>query len=227
MALEAFAEDLWTVARPQRFFGVETGTRATIVRLRSGGLLVHCPVALDAALRREVDALGPVRAVVASSLFHHLYVGQWMDAYPDAAFWACPGLERKRADLPWTGVLGDAPEDAWKADVDQAAFTARLEREVVFFHARSRTLVCADALINLSTHPSPVTRAVAFLMANNGPGKGYLERFMVRDHRLGRRQVDRIAEWDTERITLAHGAQVPRDGRRVFLEAYAWLRRAR
>ena len=221
--LEPFAEDLWTLSRPQKFWGVETGTRTTVIRLSSGGLFVHCPVALDATTRREVDALGPVEAVVAPSLFHHLYVGEWLSAYPHAQVWACPMLERKRSDLAWTGVLGDAPVDVWKADVQQAAFTARFENEIVFFHPKSRTLVCADALLNLSRHPSRMTRAAARLMMNTGPGKGYLERIAVRDYRLGRRQVDRIAEWDIDKITLAHGDQVQRDGRQTLLEAYSWL----
>ena len=104
--LERLADDVWTTARPQTFWGIETGTRMTIVRLSGGGLFVHCPVALDSATRRDVDALGPVRAVVASSLYHHLYVGAWVAAYPGASFFACPGLERKRRDLRWDGVLG-------------------------------------------------------------------------------------------------------------------------
>ena len=221
--LEPFADALWTVSRPQKFWGVETGTRTTVIRLGHGGLFVHCPVALDAELRREVDALGTVTAVVAPSLFHHLYVGQWLEAYPAATVWACPGLERKRSDLAWTGVLGDTPAEAWRADVEQAAFTARFENEIVFYHPKSRTLVCADALLNLSRHPSRLTRAAARLMANTAPGKGWLERFPVRDHRLGRRQVDRIARWDIEKITLAHGEQVTQNGRNVLLEGYSWL----
>jgi len=222
-ALEMFTEDVWTAARPQKFWGIETGTRMTVVRLSGGGLLVHCPVALDEATRREVDALGTVRAVVAPSLFHHLYVGPWMAAYPRASFWACPGLERKRSDLAWTGVLGDTPGGDWSEDVDQASFTARFEHEVVFFHKKSRTLVCADALLNLSTHPSLATRGVAFLMGNSGPGKGYLERVAVRDYRLGRRQVDRILEWDIDRVVLAHGAMLHGGGRDAVREAYRWL----
>lgn len=221
--LERFADEIWTLSRPQRFWGVETGTRMTIVRLGDGGLFVHCPVALDDETRREVDALGPVRAVVASSLFHHLYVGEWMRAYPEASYHPCPGLEKKRADLRWGPVLGDGPRDEWGADLDQAAFTARFEHEVVFFHRASRTFLCADALIHLSTHPSRWTRFLALLIANTGPGKGYLERIAVRDWALGRRQVKRILEWDIEGVILAHGALVPRDGARVFREAYAWL----
>jgi hypothetical protein len=221
--LVACGEDLWTTSRPQKFFGVETGTRMNIARLRDGGLLVHCPVALDAATRREVDALGPVKAVVASSLFHHLYVGAWMDAYPQATFWACPGLEKKRSDLRWTGVLGDHAESAWAEDVEQAPFTSRFEHEIVFFHRKTRTMICADALINLSSHPSRGTRVVAFLMGNSGPGKGYIERVAVRDYKLGRRQVDRILEWDFDPVLLAHGGLIDRDGRDAVREAYRWL----
>jgi hypothetical protein len=221
--LESFAPNIWTVTRRQRFWGLETGTRMTVVRMRDGGLFVHCPVALNADLRREVDALGPVRAVVAASLFHHLYVGEWMSAYPSAKFCACPGLEKKRADLRWSGVLTGEPDALWVADLDEAPFTARFEHEIVFFHRATRTMICADALLNLSVHPSRMTRFAATLMGNTAPGKGYLERIAVRDWRLGRRQVDRILEWDIDRIALAHGGLVERDGARIVRDAYAWL----
>lgn len=221
--LEPFAKDLWTATRPLRFWGVETGTRMTVVRLAEGGLFVHSPVALDAETRRAVDALGPVRAVVAPSLFHHLYAGEWMEAYPDASFHPCPGLERRRPHLRWGTVLGEEPHAAWSTDLDQAPFTARFEREVVFFHRATRTLVCADALLDLSRHPSRLTRFVALLMANRAPGKGYLERVAVRDRALARRQVERILAWDIEGIVLAHGGLVHTGGRETVRDAYAWL----
>ena len=99
MMLTRFAEDVWVEPRLAKFWGVETGTRMTLVRLSDGGLFVHSPVALDAQTRSEVDALGPVRAVVSPSIFHHLHVGDWLAAYPDAVYAACPGLEWKRPDL--------------------------------------------------------------------------------------------------------------------------------
>lgn len=220
---DVIADGVWSTARPQRFWGVETGTRMNVVRLPDGGLWVHCPVALDPATRAAVDALGEVRAVVSSSLFHHLYVGEWMRAYPKARFFPCPGLERKRADLAWGPVLGDRPDPLWADVLDQAPFTARFEREVVFLHRASRTMICADAMLNLSTHPDRMTRVAAFLMQNTAPGKGYLERVAVTDYKLGKKQVERILEWDFDRVVLAHGGLVARDGREVMREAYRWL----
>src|SRR5258707_9176030 len=71
--IELFAEGIWTETRRARFWGLETGSRMTVVRLSDGGLFVHSPVALDPGTKEAGDALGDVRAVVAPSLFHHLH----------------------------------------------------------------------------------------------------------------------------------------------------------
>jgi hypothetical protein len=221
--LKPWAPDIWTDEREAKFFGIETGTRMTVVRLSGGGLFVLSPVKLDDETRKAVDALGEVRAVVAPSVFHHLSVGQWMAAYPNAVFGACPGLEWKRTDLAFSSVVGDEPHPVWKGELEQVYFSARRENELDFFHAPSKTLIVTDALLNLSTHASKLTQLVAKLMQNDAPGLGWMEPLMVRDRKLARRQVDRMLEWDFDRIILAHGQMVETGGRAVLERAYAWL----
>lgn len=221
--LTSFAEGIWTDTRRAKFFGVECGSRMTVVRLSEGGLFVHSPVALDADTRRAVDALGEVRAVVAPSIFHHLHVGAWMAAYPGAHFACCPGLEWKRTDLAWSGVLGDQPHPIWARDLAQTYFSARRENEVDFFHAPTRTLIVADALLNLADHDYASTRLAARLMRNTAPGVGWLEPFMIRDRALARRQAGRILAWDFDRAVLSHGTMLPSGARDAFAHAYAWL----
>ena len=222
--LQPITDGIWSTTRRQRFLGLETGTRMTIVRLASGGLFVHSPVGLDPALRAEVDALGPVTAIVAPSLFHNLYVGEWRAAYPNAIRCCCPGLDRKRPHLGWDRILGDVPEPEWRADIDQVFFGARtMENEVVFFHRATRTIVLCDAIFNLGTHPSLLTRAVAFLMGGSKPGATWLERIMIRDRVAARAQVDRMLAWDAERIVLAHGDIIQTGATDVIRKAYAWL----
>jgi hypothetical protein len=218
-----FCDDVWTDTRSAKFYGVECGSRMTVVRLERGGLFVHSPVGLDEETRRQVDALGEVRAVVAPSLFHHLHVGAWMAAYPKAHFAACPGLEWKRADLAWSSVLGDQPHPIWAGDLEQVYFSARRENEVDFYLPRRKVLVCADALLNISTIPDPLTRLVAKLMGNRAPGVGWMEPLMVRHRPLARRQADRILAWDFDRAVLSHGTMVEADAHEVFRSAYAWL----
>lgn len=221
--LTPFADDVWTDTRKAKFWGVECGSRMTIVRLADGGLFVHSPVALDAETRQAVDALGEVRAIVAPSIFHHLHVGAWMAAYPKALVAACPGLEWKRTDLAFSCVLGDVAHELWGKDLEQIYFSARRENEVVFYHHRSRTFICADSLLNLSTHTSPTTRFVARVMGNHAPGVGHLERVMIRDRKLARRQMDRILEWEIDGAILAHGESLPHGGHEALRYAYAWL----
>lgn len=224
MALNAIDDGLWVATRPLRFFGVETGTRMTVVRLGSGGLFVHSPVALDEETKQDLAALGPVEAVVAPTLFHHLSVGEWSRAYPEALLCCCPRLERKRPDIRWHRVLGDEAEPEWSGQLDQVLFAARsLENEVVFFHRASATLICADAVFNLATHPSRATRLVALVLGNRRPGATLLERVIIRDRASAREQVDRMLAWNPRRIVLAHGDIVERDGCEVLRRAYAWL----
>lgn len=221
--LLSFAPGVWTDTRRARFFGVECGSRMTVVRLRSGGLFVHSPVALDAETRSQVDALGEVRAVVSPSIFHHLHVGPWMAAYPKAHFAACPGLEWKRTDLAFHSVLGDQPHPLWAGELEQVYFSARRENEVDFYLPEQRLLLCSDALLNISTLSALSSKVAARLMGNSGPGLGWMEPLMIRDRGLARRQADRILAWDFDKVVLAHGEPIPRDGSAVFRRAYAWL----
>lgn len=221
--MERFADDVWTETRAAKFFGVECGSRMTVVRMADGGLFVHSPVALNDDLRREVDALGEVRAVVAPSVFHHLHVQAWVDAYPRAVFAACPGLEWKRPDLRFDAIMGDEPHPAWSREIAQVYFSARRENEVVFHLTRQKIFLCCDSLLNLSKHPNATTRFVARLMRNSAPGVGWMEPLMIRDRRVARRQVDRILEWDFDKAVLSHGELLESGGHEAVQHAYAWL----
>src|SRR5512139_2579154 len=120
--LRQLAEDIWVAERPQRFYGLEVGTRMTVIRLADGSLLLHSPVSLDPNLRRELDAIGRVRFAVAPNRVHHLYAGEVRAAYPEARLWVAPGLDRKRPDLVFVGVLGDDAPAEWRTEVDQVFF---------------------------------------------------------------------------------------------------------
>ena len=194
--LVPFTQDVYTDTRPAKFFGVECGSRMTVVRLATGGLFVHSPVALR---RRDASSGGcPGRGARrrGPSLFHHLHVRPWMTAYPRAHFAACPGLEWKRSDLEWSSVLGDVPHPIWAGEVDQVYFSARRENEVDFYLPRHKVLICADALLNISTIPALTSQVASRLMGNHAPGIGWMEYLMIRDRKLARRQVERILAWD-------------------------------
>ena len=84
MSLTAISESIWTIPAPLSVGGLKLNTRATIVRLEDGGLWVHSPVNLTDELKDAVAALGPVRWLVSPCLLHHLYIGEWKAAFPNA-----------------------------------------------------------------------------------------------------------------------------------------------
>ena len=223
--LELLAPGIYTVARPLSFFGIEMGTRMTVVQLGDGRLLLHSPVALDDALRDAVSALGTVAIIVAPTLFHHLYVAAWHDAFPSAALWCCPGLERKRADIAWTAVLADDIRAPFGDEIEHVVFGARsIENEAVLFHRPTRSIVSSDLVFDFGSLPSRVTRVVGALVGNRTAGSTVLERLTIRDRPRARRELDRMLAWEAERIVIAHGAIVREDATGVLERAFAFVR---
>lgn len=224
-ALRPLAQNLWVAERPQRFYGLEVGTRMTVIRLADGSLLLHSPVALDADLRRALDAIGRVRFAVAPNRVHHLYAGGVAEAYPEARLWVGPGLEKKRPDLVFEGVLGDEAPAEWKGQVDQLFFRGRpFENEVVFLHRASRTLILCDLAFNFGPSAAAATRLLMRLIRSYGRfGPTKLDPLLIRDRRAARESLERILAWDFDRVVIAHGDVLESGGREAMRESYAWL----
>jgi hypothetical protein len=218
-------EGLWVQERPLGLLGIQVGARMTVVRLEDGGLFVHSPVALDDYLRGELDALGPVRHVVAPNQLHHLFVGPFRDAYPDARFYAAPGLREKRSDLSFDAELGDEPPPEWRGQIDQQILHGiPRANEVVFLHRASRTLILTDSAFNVFEVESLVSKLLFRLVGvyqRFGPSK--LLRRMVRDPVALRRSIDVVLRWDFERVIVSHGIVLQRGGPRMLRAAWAWL----
>lgn len=224
--LRKLDENLWVADQPLRFLGLEVGTRMTIVQLADGTLWVHSPLRLSSELRRTVETLGDVRFLVAPNGLHHLFIGEWMAAWPEARAYASPSLPEKRRDLHFHGVLSEQAPAEWAGELEVLPWRgAPLVGEVVFFHHASHTLVLADSLHNPGSDASALATFVFKLLGGRRgrPSTWLIDRMVNRDRAAARRTVDAILRWDFQRIILAHGDVVERDAARAFREAYAWL----
>jgi Domain of unknown function (DUF4336) len=223
--LSELSTNIWVTDRPQRFYGLEVGTRMTVIRLPDGSLLLHSPVELDVELRRELDAVGRVRYAVAPNRVHHLYAGAVAKAYPGTRLWIGPGLERKRPDLVFAGVLGDDPPVEWKDEVDQTFFRGRpYENEVVFLHRASRTLIMCDLAFNFGPRTATPTRLLMKMLRSYGRfGPSTLDSLLIRDRPAARRSLERILGWDFDRVVVAHGDVLESGGHEALRQGYSWL----
>jgi len=217
--------DLWVTETPLRFLGLEVGTRMTTIRLPNGDLLLHSPVRLDEELRRKIQALGRVAYLIAPNKLHHLFLDDWITAFPDAALHLAPGLDSKRKDLLPAGILGDTPDPAWAEVLDQVALQGfSFANEVVFFHKPSRTLILTDTAFNVGPEAVPATR---FFFKLNGVydrvSPTILEKMLIRDRTAFRAGMERILAWPFERIIVGHGAVKESGGREELTRGYDWL----
>ncbi len=222
--LRQLHKDLWVAERSQRFLGIEIGTRMTAVRLEGGGVWLHSPVPLDARTRLDLGELGPIRCVVAPNRFHHLSVGQWAEAYPEAQLFAAPGLPEKRKDLAFHAALANEPPAAWRGQIDQLLMRSMpAAGEVVFLHRASRTLILTDLVFNVREADSLGLRIFVWLNNARGFGPSRVAKLMMRDRKAGRAEIDRILGWDFDRITLTHGEVVETGAKELLRAAFAWL----
>jgi len=228
LKLEAFVPDrVWLYVYPIRFFGMDLTARTTVVRLADGALWVHSPGPLSPELRGAIDALGPVRHVIAPGNFHYLHVEDFRTAYPDASIWMCPGIEKKRPDLPFDYALGDRAPAEWSSEIDQVFVRgAKHITEVVFLDRPSRTLIVTDLIENVGDETVGVDwklkfwwKAVFHMWNRPRPAPEY--RIGWGEKRVVRRALERVMAWDFERIVLSHGDLIVDDAKAVAREAWS------
>ena len=225
VALELLAQEVWTAPMPLSMLGLQLGTRMTVVRLANGSLFLPSPIPLDGTLKDEIDALGPVRHIVAPNRFHHLFVGEVARAYPDARTYGARGLDKKRRDLRFDAILGSEGESAWASDLRSFELGGVALAESVFLHEPSRTLITADFMQNLGSPDHWLTRQYSKVAGiHRRPGVSRLVRAMFRDRTKARKAVDRILDWDPKRVVLSHGEPIVQDGQAVIRDAYAGLK---
>ncbi len=203
--------------------GIEIGTRSSLIRLSDGGVWLHSPGPLTPVLRAWLETNGPPTAIVAPSLLHHGFVAETARAFPRAHVYGPPGLEAK------TGIEAavlDGTTTPWSSDLASRMLAGCPKmNELVFLHPRSRTLILTDLAFNFHDVPGFGTRF--FLRLNGVLGKFRSSRlgrsYYFEDHAALRSSVAQILEWDFDRIIVAHGDVVERDGREIFRRGFDWL----
>lgn len=205
--ITAIADGAWTVPAPLRFLGVKLDTRMTALRLGDGGLVLISPVPYVEALGQAVTALGPVRGIVAPNALHHLYVGEWMRAYPEALSFAAEGVAAKHPDLSFTHTLGRAFDAAFGADILRVSVDGMPGLcESIFVHRPSMTLVATD-LCFFMPHATGLARVFATIMSiRRRPRVEPMFRALIRDRAALVASLAPLREVQIEHLSMCHHA---------------------
>lgn len=230
---EVVGESIWlTDGEIVNFYGFPYPTRSVIVRLEDGNLWIWSPVRLTQALQEGVDALGRVAHLVSPNKLHHLYLPEWLAAYPDARLWGPASTIRKRSDLSFYGTLGDLAPSEWRHEFTLFWFHGSfMLDEIVFFHQSSRTAILADLSENfgddfLCEHWSRRKRAIARICKITvGYGYAPLElRLSWLNRKPAREAMEALLALNPRQVIMAHGEWQRENGRAYLKQAFAWLK---
>ena len=98
--------DIWVAEQPLRYFGLNVGTRMTIIRLPQGELAVISPIRPTPEMVAQIDKLGEIGHIIAPNLYHYLFAEDFKKLYPQALFWATSGLKLKKPNYSIDRTIG-------------------------------------------------------------------------------------------------------------------------
>ena len=223
--LQAVADNIWISAAPHTFVGLHVGTRMTVIRLTTGGVVLHSPIPLSAALIKAIKAIGPVMHVICPNMFHHMYASEVLSVWPHSKLHGPAKLHKKRPDLDFDATLSDTPDPDWQQELIPITIRGSLLGETVLYHPTSKTLISADLVENFPTAPRHwLTRN--YLKMNGMIGNitwPPMMRLVYLDRKAARASVDRILAYPIERIIIAHGEIITHDAHETLRKGLNWL----
>lgn len=218
-------DDIWTASVPIRFAGAWFPHVMTVIRLPDGSLVLHSPCRLSENLATEINALGPVKHIIAPNWFHDLYLAEYASFYSGADLWGPRFLQKLKGrglvnrtfddDPPWADVMPHHNV------LGLLAFD-----EALFFHRPSETLIAADLLMNLAVSDDvPVLTRVAFKVfgASDGLRVFPLLRLAVTQYGSVRDAKRQIMNWKPKNVIAGHGFPVVKDATSRLTRAFDWL----
>ena len=209
------------------FYGFPYPTRMAVARLSDGNAWVWSPTELTDDIVDFMKTFESVRYIVSPNKIHHLFLAQWHDRWPDALMYAPPGLAPRKPDLRFDAELGDDPDPAWAADIDQVIFRGSLAmEEVVFFHRESRTAIVCDLI---QRHPEAtmtgwkgmLMRVDSLVGENGSTPREWRASFLRR--RKARAAREAVLSWQPERLLIAHGECAQTGATEIIDKALSWI----
>ena len=227
--LRAIDKNVWVAEQPLRYLGLSIGTRMTVIQLENRELVVVSPIQTSAELVNQLNEIGTVKHIIAPNLYHYLFASKFKILYPTSTFWAVPGLDLKKPDLPIDQIIKEGPNDQWDGlgcifldgfrTLGLNGFDSF--NECVFFHAASRTLILTDAALHIDgSFPLMTQLATRVIGGYRNLSPSLLERIATTEKEKVRRSIEKILRWDFERVIMAHGSVIEQNGKAQLKQGY-------
>jgi hypothetical protein len=227
--------------------GLKAGGRTTLVKLSSGTLAVFSPIRLTERVKEKVRTLGPVQFIAVLNIEHHLFLSDWVNTYPDAIVIGMEGLPEKRSartdiePVEFTHVLSATNQAkgihaAFDAEFEYEFIAASRNKDIVFYHQPSSTLIQADILFNLPAREQYsevseqdfgiLTRTFNRILTTKGSLLGQkliLWHSVAQDRKEFAKSIWAMHNWTFDRMIPCHGDVIETGAKSIFDRATNWF----
>lgn len=214
--MKQLAENLWLLQYPLSVLGTAHGRNVTVIRLRSGKLILHSMAPFPPADVAAIHALGEPAWLLESMLLHDTYAKEGRAIFPGLPFLGPPGFSDV-VMFPTLPLLPTPPE--WNGEVEVFPIEgAPMVKEHAVLHVPTRTLILADLIFNFSPDERGWNRFFHRHIAGfkRYPGMSRIFRLCIRDRAAFQASMTRILQQDFDRIIVGHGHVIESDGRALL-----------
>lgn len=252
MVIRDVAPSITTFSVPFLRFGhIKIGGRGTAIKLQSGSIAVFSPVALTPEVEAKIQSMGNnVKYLAALDFEHHIFLGPWAKAFPNAQIIGVDGLPEKReadkatAGLKFASVFTASTKkdskisEEFDREFEYEYFHSHVNKELVFFHKPSKTVIEADLIFNLPAteqysktgiNPSSglLTKLFGGLQHTHGSAI-WQQRFLWyaaggKDRKSFAQSVAAVDKWDFDRLIPCHGDVIETGAKSVYRKVMAWF----
>lgn len=206
-------EDIRLFSYPLKVLGVDIRRNVTVIRLRSGRLVIHSTSDFTQEDINEICGLGDPGWLVEGMVDHDTFSKQGREAFPGIPFLGPVGF-REKMDFE-VGSL-DSPPVEWLPELEVIRIDgAPKMAENVFFHHPSGTLIVCDLLFHFPEIPSLWSKVLltAALGFQRAPGFSNRVRMSIEDKEAFRESLEKVMALPIKRIVPGHGVVLDIDAK--------------
>ncbi len=214
------AENLWLLAYPLKMLGADLRRNVTLIRLRSGKMVIHSTAPFTPEDVAAIRALGEPGWLLDGILRHDTFASEGRLAFPGIPYLAPEGFSEVVGFA--TTPIVPAPSE-WDGELLALEIQGAPEaRDTALLHIPSRTLILTELVFNFGDEP--IWTELLLRVAVGGehhPGVPRPVKAGVKDEAAFKNSLATILGWDFDRVIVGHGDVIERDGKAKLRAALA------
>ncbi len=209
------------LAYPLKMLGADLRRNVTLIRLRSGKLIIHSTAPFTPEDVTAICKLGEPGWLLDGILRHDTFAEEGRLAFLGIPYLAPEGFS-ELIGFATTPIVPTPIE--WDGELLALEIQGAPEaRDTALFHVPSRTLILTELVFNFGGDEPIWTELLlhAVVGGEHHPGMSRPVKEGVKDEAAFRSSLTSILEWDFDRVIVGHGDVIEQDGKAKLRTALA------